>query len=213
MSDNLREQFEDYISGLLLKPDATLQAIQDSAELNDLPKISVQPLDGYFLQWLTRLVNATKVVEIGTLAGYSATWIARGLGEGGTLYCVEASEKHARISRENLTASKLGSMVDIQQGSGKDILPKLVAHGPFDLVFIDADKASYPFYLQWAGENLRAGGLIAAHNAYRNGRVMSPEGDDDRAIDAFNRQLAADDLFWPMILPLGDGMAIGIRKP
>lgn len=213
MSDNLRERFEDYISGLLLTPDAALQAIQDSAEDNDLPKISVDPLDGYFLQWLTRLVNAKNVVEIGTLAGYSAAWIARGLAEGGTLYCIEASEKHARVSRENLTASGLGSLVDIQQGAGKDLLPKLAAHGPFDLVFIDADKQSYPYYLEWAAENLRAGGLVAAHNAYRGGRVMTPEGDDDRAIDNFNRQLAADDRFWPMILPLGDGMALGIRKP
>lgn len=212
MSDNLREQFEEYIGSLVLTPDATLQAIQDSAEVNDLPRISVQPLDGYFLQWLARLVNAKKAVEIGTLAGYSAAWIARGLAEGGTLYCVEASEKHARISRENLTASGLGSSVDIQQGAGKDILPKLAAHGPFDFVFIDADKASYPYYLDWAGHNLRPGGLLAAHNAYRGGRVILPEGDDDRAIDAFNRQLAADDRFWPMILPLGDGMALGIRK-
>lgn len=213
MSNNLHEQFENYIGELLLMPDPALQAIHDSAELNALPMISVEPLDGYFLQWLTRLVNATKVVEIGTLAGYSATWIARGLTEGGTLYCVEASEKHARISRENLTATGLGSLVDIQQGAGKDILPKLTAHSPFDLIFIDADKASYLYYLDWAGENLRPGGVVAAHNAYRNGRVMSPEGDDDRAIDAFNRRLATDDRFWPMILPLGDGMALGIRKP
>jgi caffeoyl-CoA O-methyltransferase len=213
VSDNLREQFEEYISGLMLKPDPSLQAIQDNAEINELPKISVQPLDGYFLQWLTRLVNAKKAVEIGTLAGYSAAWIARGMAEGGTLYCVEASEKHARISRENLTASGFGSMVDIQQGAGKDILPKLAAHGPFDLVFIDADKESYPYYLEWTAENLRPGGLVAAHNAFRGGGVISPEDDGDHAIDAFNRQLAADDRFWPMILPLGDGMALGIRKP
>lgn len=213
MSDNKREQFEQYIGGLLLAPDPTLQAIQDSAEANDLPKISVQPMDGYFLQWLARMVNAKTAVEIGTLAGYSAAWIARGLADGGTLYCIEASEKHARIARENLAASGLAARVDIQQGTAQDILPKLAAHGPFDLIFADADKKNYPYYLDWAGQNLRPGGLLVAHNAYRNGRVMSPEGDDDRAIDAFNRQLASDERFWPMIVPLGDGMALGLRRP
>jgi caffeoyl-CoA O-methyltransferase len=213
VSDKLREEFEDYISDLLLQPDAALQAIQDSADVNGLPKISVSPLDGYFLQWLVRLVNAKRVVEVGTLAGYSAAWIARGLPDDGVLYCVEASEKHARISRNNLNATGVGSRVDIRQGAGADILPKISAHGPFDLVFIDADKESYPYYLEWSADSLRPGGLVVAHNAFRGGRVMRPDDENDRAVDAFNRQLAADSRFDAMIVPLGDGVALGIRKP
>ena len=161
MNDIKREQFEEYISGLLLTPDAALQAIQDSADMNDLPKISVSPLDGYFLQWLTRLASA-KRLSIGDAAEYSAAWIARGMAEGGTLFCVERAETRAHF-RENRTAT------DWEHGrysarGGKRYFAQMTAHGPFDLVFIDADKPAIPIICSGGGQSA-ARRMVGLHNA------------------------------------------------
>lgn len=106
--------------------------------------ISVTPADGYLLQWLLRLINAKTAVEIGALAGYSGTWIARALPEDGKLYCVEKSSKHAAVARANFERAGVSSRVQVMEGSSEDLLPKLAQHAPFDFVFIDADKVSYP---------------------------------------------------------------------
>ncbi|MBC8099505.1 MAG: SAM-dependent methyltransferase, partial [Armatimonadetes bacterium] len=102
--------------------------------------------------------------------------------------------------------------IELLEGSSWDLLLKLSAHAPFDFVFIDADKAGYPDYLKWAVDNLRSGGMVAAHNAYRHGRITAPESDDDRAMDVFNRTLAAHPQLHSMILPIGDAMAVGVKK-
>jgi predicted O-methyltransferase YrrM len=100
----------------------------------------------------------------------------------------------------------------LREGPAQDWLEKLRDLGPFDFVFIDADKTGYPMYLAWAVDNLRLGGVVMAHNALREGRVLSPESDDDRSIRAFNQALASDSRLDSMILAVGDGMAVGVRK-
>lgn len=209
--DNLRQQFEGYITDLFVQEDEALKNIQKVANENGLPTISVAPLDGKLLMWLAKLVGAKKIVEIGTLAGYSGVWLARGLSEGGKLYTLEKSAKHAEISRANFESAGVGEKVEVLQGEAQDIFKKVEKYAPFDLVFIDADKEGYPAYLKWAVDHLRPGGVIAAHNAFRNGNIMNPQDDGDRAMDAFNRALAGESRLESIILPLGDGMAVGIK--
>ncbi|MDX1995374.1 MAG: O-methyltransferase [bacterium] len=212
MTDALREQFDHYIGTLVTPEDDALRWIQQNAQHNNLPTISVQPVEGYLLGWLVRLVNAKKAVEIGTLAGYSGTWIARALPDDGKLITVEVSSKHADVARAGFERAGVESKVEIMQGAALEVLHKISPRGPFDFVFIDADKVSYPDYLAWSVENVRPGGLITAHNIYRHGQVLNPQDDGDRMIKAFAEQMAADARLDMMVLPLGDALAVARRK-
>lgn len=212
MTDNLRIQFEDYIAQLFAPEDDALRQAQIEAQKNELPPISVHPQDGVLLQWLMRAIGARKVVEIGTLAGYSGIWMARALPADGKLYTVEKSGKHAAIARENFRRAGVTDRVEVHEGSASDVLNQLAVNGPFDMVFIDADKAGYGAYLAWAVDHLRPGGIVAAHNAFRGGRVLNPEDDDDKSMRAFIEVLAAHERVHGMVIPLGDGMAVGLKK-
>lgn len=207
-----REAFEQYIAELFTEEDEALKTIYASPEKHDMPMISIRPYEGSLLQWLIRLIGAKTIVEIGTLAGYSTVWMARALPQDGKLYAVEKSSKHAAVARENFSLAGVSNRVELLEGSSRDLLPKLAQKGPFDFVFIDADKTSYPYYLEWAVDNLRTGGLVVAHNAYRHGGIINPQNDDDRAMDTFNRALAAHPKLDSMIIPLGDAMAVGVRR-
>lgn len=164
------------------------------------------------LQFLVYMTGAKKVVEIGTLAGYSAVWMARALPTDGKLYTLEKSGKHAQVARAGFERAGLNGKIDLMEGAAMDSLRKLSTQAPFDLVFIDADKTSYIGYATWALENLRAGGLIAAHNAFRGGRVLAPESDDDHTMKQFNVWVAEHPQLHSYILPVGDGMAVGVKK-
>jgi len=212
MSDNQNALIEQYITDLFAPEDDVLKWIRAESERNGLPTIHVQPSDGRLLQMLIYAINARLVVEIGTLGGYSGTWIARALPPDGKLYTLEKSSKHAQVARASFARAGVSNKVELREGTAADWLEKLRDQGPFDFVFIDADKASYPIYLAWAVDNLRLGGIIAAHNALREGRVLSPESDDDRSIRAFNQALATDSRLDSMIFAIGDGTAVGIKK-
>ena len=212
MDSNLLERLDDYVNELFAPEDDALRWIQAEAERQSLPSISIQPFEGRLLQILLRSVGARKVVEIGALAGYSGVWMARALPSGGKLITLEKSSKHAAVARANFERAGVSDRVELREGDGMTLLGKLSAEGPFDFVFIDADKPSYPQYLTWTVDNLRAGGMVAAHNALRDGRVIAPESDDDRMMDAFNRALAAETRLDSFIIGVGDGMAVGIKK-
>jgi caffeoyl-CoA O-methyltransferase len=212
MSDMPREQLDHYTTDLFSREDDALQWIQAEAQRNGLPSISVQPFEGRLLQFLVHAIGARKVVEIGTLAGYSGTWIARALPADGKLYTCEFSPKHAAVARASFQRAGVADKVEIFEGPAQDTLKTLTAQGPFDMVFIDADKTGYPAYFAWAVENLRIGGLVAAHNAFRHGKVLAPESDDDVKMDEFNRALAAEPRLESTIIGVGDGMAVGIKK-
>jgi caffeoyl-CoA O-methyltransferase len=209
MTANILDQ---YVTQLFVHEDDVLGWIQAEADRNDLPRISLQPHEGRLLQFLALAVGAKKAVEIGALAGYSGTWLGRALPTDGKLYTLEKSSKHAAVARASFERAGLSGKVELLEGDALDSLKKIEAHGPFDLVFIDADKAGYPHYLAWAVENLRPGGLVAAHNAFRHGAVLAPQNDDDRGMDAFNRALATHSQLESTILAIGDGMAVGIKK-
>lgn len=212
MLDDTRQQFEDYIADLFAVEDDALKLAHDAPDYHDMPQINVKPQDGALLAWLMRSIGARKAVELGTLAGYSGIWMARALPDDGKLYTVEASSKHAEVAHASFVRAGVELRVEILRGDALQMLDKLAAQGPFDFVFIDADKRSYAAYLAWAAEHLRPGGIVAAHNAYRGGHVLNPRGEDDQAMREFLAALASDDRLHGLVIPMGDGMAVGLKK-
>jgi predicted O-methyltransferase YrrM len=175
-----------------------------------IPSHQVSHDDGRMLHVVLRLAKAKKVVEIGTLAGYSAIHIARALEPGGHLWTIEFEPKHAQLARTNLAAAGLLERVTIVEGAALDMLPTLVQHGPFDAVFIDGDKPNYDRYGRWALENVRDGGLILGDNAYLFGELMEDR-EDARAMRAFNELIAKT--CDSVCAPTPDGMVIAIKRP
>jgi len=175
-----------------------------------LPAIQVGPNEGRFLQLILRLCGARKVVEIGALAGYSALWMARALPEEGHLWTLEVSAKHAAATRESLADAGLSGRTTVLEGRALDRLPTLVSQGPFDAVFLDADKENYLRYGRWAAANLRPGGLLLADNAFFFGRLLedSPEA---ASVRAFHEEAAR--AFETACLPTPDGLLVGLRRP
>lgn len=190
--------------------DPALERAYRSPELHGMPTISLAPSEGKLLQLLTRLCGAKRAVEIGTLAGYSAVHIARGLADGGELHTLEIDPRHAEIARANIEAAGLSERVHVHVGSAAEILPKLAPRGPFDLVFLDADKAGYPEYASWAADNLRPGGLLIADNAYYFGALLADD-PSAQAMRRFHEVLPAR--FASVCAPTPDGLVIAIRNP
>lgn len=212
LNDMMRARLDEYVEALFVTEDDVLKTIQAEADRQQMPQISIRAFEGRLLQMLVYMTGAKKIIEIGALAGYSGVWLARALPADGKLYTLEYSSKHAAVSRASFEKAGVSDRVTLIEGRGVDSLATLVSEGPFDLVFIDADKLSYPAYLEWAAENLRPGGLVAAHNAFRSGKVIDQQSDDDRAMDAFNRALAAEPRLESFILAIGDGMAVGVKR-
>jgi caffeoyl-CoA O-methyltransferase len=174
-----------------------------------IPAIQLGQSEGKLLELLVRLAGAHKIVEVGTLVGYSAIRMASALPAGGKLWTVEYEAKHAEVARKNLAGAGLAERVEVLVGAGKDVLPGLVKHGPFDLVFIDADKVSYDFYGAWALANLRKGGVVVGDNAYVFGELME-DSDRGRAMRKFHEQVAAS--CDSVCAPTPDGLVIGIKR-
>jgi len=174
-----------------------------------IPAIQVGPSDGKLIQLVLRLAGARKVVEVGTLIGYSAIHIARALPDDGHVWSIEYEPKHAQVARDNLAAAGLSAKVDVLVGAGVDVLPTLNSKGPFDAVFLDADKVSYHLYGKWAIENLRKGGLVIGDNAYLFGELLE-DSDRGRAMRAFHELVAAS--CDSVCAPTPDGLVIGIKR-
>jgi caffeoyl-CoA O-methyltransferase len=181
-----------------------------------MPEIQVAPSDGRILELLLRMVGARKVVELGTLAGYSAQWIARALPLDGHLWTIEASPKHAEVSRGVLARAGLADRVTVLDGTGLATLPLLEPEAPFDAVFVDADKESYGEYAGWAVRNLRLGGLVIGDNCYLFGRLagVEPENDGEAAriasMQTFHELLARE--CHAVVIPTPDGLTVGIKR-
>jgi caffeoyl-CoA O-methyltransferase len=201
-----------YITELFAPHDPVLQQIYANISERGLPAITITPEEGRFLQFLVRACNAQRVVEIGALGGYSGTWLARGLPASGRLITLEKEPDRAEIAREHLALAGLHDRAEVRVGVARELLPALTAEGPFDFCFIDADKLSYDVYLTWALANVRPGGVIAAHNAFRRGLVLNPQDEhpETLALRAFTRRWAAEPRLLSTIYPAGDGTLIGI---
>jgi predicted O-methyltransferase YrrM len=187
-----------YFADLLIGPDAALDAALASSAAAGLPAIQVSAAQGKFLHLLARAIGARKILEVGTLGGYSTIWLARALARDGAakLVTLEYEPKHAEVARSNLARAGLGDRVDVRVGRAIDTLPVLQSEGagPFDLVFIDADKVGYPGYLEWSIRLSRPGGVIIADNVVRKGAIIDRGSTDAnvRAVRRFNELLAAD---------------------
>jgi predicted O-methyltransferase YrrM len=171
---------DGYIDENLVPADPVLgAALQASADAG-LPQISVSPSQGKLLHLLARAQGARTILEIGTLGGYSAIWLARALPPGGRLVTLEAEPRHAEVARANLARAGLADVAEVRVGPAQDTLPQLHAAGagPFDLIFIDADKQGYPGYLQWSLRLSRPGSVIIADNVVRDGAVADPGSQD-----------------------------------
>lgn len=170
---------DGYFAGLLMPPDPALDAALEASAAAGLPTINVAPNQGKLLHLLARAQGARRVLEIGTLGGYSTIWLARALPPGGRLLTLEADPHHAEVARANLVRAGLADVVEVRLGRGVDTLSGLSADEPFDLVFIDADKPSYPDYFAHALRLSRPGTLIVADNVVRGGRVADACSDDE----------------------------------
>jgi predicted O-methyltransferase YrrM len=164
-----------YLAGLFVPHDPALDAALAASDAAGLPAINVSPTHGKLLHLLARVRGARRILEIGTLAGYSTIWLARALPPDGRLVTLEAVPKHIEVARANIQRAGLGDRVDLRLGKALDTLPGLVGDAPFDFVFIDADKVSNPDYLGWALKLTRSGSLIVLDNVVRNGAVASPD--------------------------------------
>ncbi len=206
------EALSEYVTKTFASEDETLARMRHDILKRGLPPIMIGPEEAAFLHFLVVATGARRAVEVGTLGGYSGTWIARGLGPQGKLFTLEVDAKHARVARENFRSAEVHDRVEVLEGNAEAILPSLSEQGPFDFVFIDADKVGYPQYLDWALENLETGGVVAAHNAFARGRIVE-EGTTDESVSAlqqFNSRLAADPRLVATIFPAGDGVAIAV---
>jgi caffeoyl-CoA O-methyltransferase len=192
--------------------DALLVDIRARAAAAGLPAIAVGTMDGLHLEVLARAVGAKKAVELGTLAGYSGVCLLRGLGDDGFLHTFEYEPRHAEVAQETFRRAGLADRVSIHVGAALEQLAEIEAEGPFDLVFIDADKSGYPAYLDWAERHLRVGGVVLCDNAFGWGRVAEPGGDPGvAAIAATNARLGASDRWRATMLPTAEGLAMGVK--
>jgi predicted O-methyltransferase YrrM len=187
---------DSYIGENLVPADPVLEAALRASADAGLPPISVSPSQGKLLHLLARARGARTILEIGTLGGYSAIWLARALPPGGRLITLEAEPRHAEVARANLAHAGLADVAEVRVGPALDTLPKLQAggDGPFDLIFIDADKPGYPDYLPWSLRLSRPGSMIIADNVVRGGAVADSASTDAnvQGVRRFIEMLAAE---------------------
>lgn len=188
--------------------DTGLQRAFDAPSEREMPEIQIGPAEGRLLELLLVLAGARNVVEVGTLAGYSALWMARALPPDGHLWTIESDDRHADIALEVISEAGLSDQITIIKGDALEVLPGLTRFGPFCAVFIDADKARYDQYGRWATENLRPGGLLIGDNAYLFGRLLD-DGPDSEAMRRFHETMARS--YRSLCIPTPDGLAVGLR--
>jgi caffeoyl-CoA O-methyltransferase len=194
----------EYIESLYGGEDDRLRRMRERAAAQGVPSIQVPFSLGQLLQVLVAASRAQRVLEIGTLFGYSAVLMGRALPPEGRMICVEVSAKHAEIARRNVAEAGLDGRIDIRQGNALELLPSLDGQ-TFDFIFIDADKPGYPAYLDWALRLSHPGTVIVADNVWRRGEVVSEEDNNARAMNEFNHLVAGHPRLMTAIVPRTDG--------
>jgi predicted O-methyltransferase YrrM len=221
VNEQLIERIDAYIEALFIPPDPVLSQNLADAEAAGLPPINISPNQGRLLYLLARMVGAKRALEIGTLGGYSTTWLARALPADGLLVTLELEPRHAEVARRSLERAALAPAIDIRVGAAADSLRSLIrgATAPFDLIFLDANKSGYVEYLDLALELSRPGTLILADNVIRHGLVLDPDpaDPDDAGAKAYNEALANHPRLESLILPIVrarvDGLSISLVRP
>ncbi len=206
-----QEKYVDQTFGLR---DPDLDRIRAELDARGVEFMSISSAEGRILQFLVRGFGMRKIVEVGALFGYSALCMAKALPADGVVYALEKNPENARIASELLAASPDGGKIRLMQGDARQILREIEADGPFDMVFIDADKAAYPDYLDWAEKNVRRGGLIVGDNTFLFGALWGESRDSEnserriQAMTEFNRRLADPRRFNSTIIPTYEGMTV-----
>jgi predicted O-methyltransferase YrrM len=192
MDADVWDRVDRYLNALFSPEDQVLQAALHASHAAGLPPISVTPAQGKFLHLLATIQGARRILEIGTLGGYSTIWLARALPPGGELTTLELSETHASVARKNLLRAGVTDLVEIRVGKALETLPQL--SGPFDFIFIDADKTAYADYFRWAFKLSRPGTLIVADNVVRDGAVADANSADAnvQGVRRFHELVAAE---------------------
>ncbi len=180
MSAEIWSAVDSYIAGQLIGEDPELEEAMQASAAAGLPAIAVTPAQGKLLELLARVQGARTILELGTLGGYSTIWLARALPADGHLVTLEANPQYAALAQTNIARAGLRDVVEIRVGPALETLPELAAEGagPFDLIFIDADKGNYPGYFSWALKLSRPGTVIIGDNVVRDGAVLDPDADD-----------------------------------
>jgi len=174
------QDVDDFLDSTVIGDDPALTAALAASDAAGLPPIAVSAQQGKFLSLLAAAMQARRILEIGTLGGFSTIWLARGAGPQGRVVTLEYEPKHAEVARANLREAGLADRVEVKVGAALDTLPTLT-DGPFDLVFIDADKENYPAYLDWAVRLARPGSVILADNVIREGEILQTASRDGAA--------------------------------
>ena len=219
MNQELFESVDKYISDLFGYEDDVLKGTIKSMEAANIPAISVSANQGKFLQLIARMNGAKRILELGTLGGYSTIWLGRALPYDGYLLTLELEQAHADVALQNIIKAGLDEIVEIKVGPALELLPQLVAGGeePFDLIFIDADKPPYAEYFEWALKLSKPGTVIIADNVIREGQVLDDQCTDERVLGVkrFNKALAENKrvsatIFQTIGTKEHDGMAIAV---
>lgn len=219
MNQELWSAVDNYIVDAVLNADETLDAAVRASDEAGLPSIQVSAPQGKFMYLLARVHGAKRILEVGTLGGYSTIWLARALPAGGTLVTMEIDPQHAEVAKANLERAGMGDKVEVLVGNARELLPELERRNdvPFDLTFIDADKASIPFYFESALRMSRPGSLILVDNVVREGAVIQADSEDAsvQGVRKLNEMMAADSRIEATILQtVGvkgyDGLAIAL---
>jgi len=204
-----------YVLSLYGPEDDVLKEIRERSRREGLPDIQLAALDARHLEVVARTCQARRVVEVGTLGGYSGLSLLRGMAADGILDTIEIDARHAEVARESFRRAGFESRVRVHVGAASQVLRELSSRGPFDLCFIDADKEGYPSYLAWAADNLRIGGVVVLDNAFLFGRLASNDvataEPELLAMRETHKMLARGGRFRATVLPTGEGLAIGIK--
>jgi predicted O-methyltransferase YrrM len=206
------DKVSEYIVSLFATEDRLLATLREEADRTGMPPAAISPDTGRLLQVLIRAAGVRRVLEVGTLGGYSAIWMARALPEGGSLVTIERDEGYAMFAERYVAQAGLAGVVTVRRGRAVEVLPSLDGE-EFDLIFLDADRTSLPTYLDWSLRLIRRGGLIVADNALCGGRVAiedSADGDDVRAVREFNQRIATDDRLTSILIPAYDGLVLAV---
>ena len=206
----LNEELYQYIVDTFTEEDDILKSVIKETEEKHFPMIQVSPENGKFLQLMIRMISAKRVLEVGTLTGYSAVWMARGLPEDGKLKTLEIEAKHAEVARKYIQKAGLDKKAEVLVGDALELMNKL-SREKFDFVFIDADKERYPLYLEKALSMTNEGGIICADNTLRDGEIVSKKPDKGtQGVQIFNRMMANDKRLYSLLVPISDGVTVGL---
>lgn len=209
------EGLDGYVTQLFASEDEILRDLREAMAERGLPEIYISAQQGRLLQVLLSAIGARRVLEIGTLGGYSAIWMARALPADGYLLSLEVERERAELAREFIGRAGLDAVAEVRLGTAESILEELlVTEERFDAAFIDADKERYPLYLERALELVRPGGLILGDNAFRDGRITDdpPPDEGTAAMQRFNAKMAGTHRLISTIIPVRDGLAVGVVR-